>query len=204
MYIGWMSNWQYAQITPTAGWRSAMTVPRELSLRRVNDRLVLIQRPVAELSGLRTETFSWNDLQIEAEGTDLLGSAAWECYELVAEFEIHTATEFGFRVRKSESHATVIGYDVLRQAIFVDRSHSGEDAFHPLFAGTHTAELAPDLNNRVTMHIWVDRSSVEVFANDGLVAITDLIFPNPQDQGIEPYAVNGNVRLVSLHIYPIR
>ncbi|MGB4846778.1 MAG: glycoside hydrolase family 32 protein, partial [Saprospiraceae bacterium] len=53
--IGWMSNWQYAQVVPTDPWRSAMTIPRELDLKDVDGKLYLISNPVAELSGRMKE-----------------------------------------------------------------------------------------------------------------------------------------------------
>ncbi|WP_347549109.1 hypothetical protein ABFG93_16520 [Pseudalkalibacillus hwajinpoensis] len=51
--IGWMSNWRYANETPTEGWRSAMTIPRELSLKSTSTGLQLIQTPVKELKCIK-------------------------------------------------------------------------------------------------------------------------------------------------------
>ncbi|HEY8837746.1 MAG TPA: glycoside hydrolase family 32 protein, partial [Dehalococcoidia bacterium] len=53
IWLGWMSNWLYAQDVPTSPWRSSMTVPRELSLRRTPGGLRLVQKPVGELKKLR-------------------------------------------------------------------------------------------------------------------------------------------------------
>lgn len=53
LWLGWMSNWEYAQNVPTSPWRSAMTVPRELALRTTPAGLRLLQRPVRELERLR-------------------------------------------------------------------------------------------------------------------------------------------------------
>ncbi|MEP7344519.1 MAG: glycoside hydrolase family 32 protein, partial [Gemmatimonadaceae bacterium] len=56
VWLGWMSNWSYAQEVPTSPWRSAMTVPRELTLRRTPDGLRLVQKPVVELESLWVPT----------------------------------------------------------------------------------------------------------------------------------------------------
>lgn len=56
LFIGWMSNWKYANETPTVGWRSAMTLPRELSLKETSDGVRLIQAPVVEIEKIRGKT----------------------------------------------------------------------------------------------------------------------------------------------------
>jgi fructan beta-fructosidase len=53
LFIGWMSNWDYAQKVPTPTWRSAATLPRQLSLRRTDRGLQLFSEPVKELQALR-------------------------------------------------------------------------------------------------------------------------------------------------------
>lgn len=54
LFLGWMSNWNYAQVVPTKTWRSAMTVPRELSLQQTDKGIRLASQPVKELEQLRT------------------------------------------------------------------------------------------------------------------------------------------------------
>ncbi|MCS7463976.1 glycoside hydrolase family 32 protein [Paenibacillus doosanensis] len=207
IYIGWMSNWQYAQVTPTKEWRSAMTLPRALSLRSVNGRLQLIQRPVEELRRLRGDASVWRDIALGDDAQPWIGQEA-ACCELIAEFELQDAREAGLRLRTSASDAqeqeVVVGYDAASQQLFVDRTRAGEASFHPLFAGKHAAPLRQDAHHRVTMHIWLDRSSVEVFAGDGSAAITDLIYPADSDAlRIGPYAAGGQAKLISLAVYPL-
>ncbi|HMH23904.1 MAG TPA: glycoside hydrolase family 32 protein [Puia sp.] len=52
IFLGWMSNWEYANQVPTATWRNAMTIPRELQLQRLSDGIYLSSRPVKEFSAL--------------------------------------------------------------------------------------------------------------------------------------------------------
>lgn len=202
IYVGWMSNWRYAQVTPTEGWRSLMTVPRVLSLRSKEDRLVLAQKPVQELQGLRGGSYKWKDEIIE-EGQNPLSEISLGCFELIAELEFADAEEFGFKVRASDSHETVIGYRVTEQELFVDRTLSGEGSFHPDFPVRHSVKLEAS-ERRLSLHILVDASCVEVFGNDGEAAITDLIFPDQDDLDMAIYTLNGSVRLVSLEIYPLK
>jgi fructan beta-fructosidase len=201
IYIGWMSNWKYAQVTPTVGWRSAMTIPRSLTLQNRNQRLVLLQQPVHELEKLRSDTYTWNDVTI-GNAPNLLSDLKLKCFEIVAEFELKTADEFGFKVRKSDSHQTLVGYQVGNQELFVDRTCSGEISFDPDFPGRHAVKIEA-VNQRVKLHILVDSSSLEVFTNDGDAVITDLIFPDQEDQGLEVYSINGSVQLISMEISPL-
>ena len=105
-------------------------------------------------------------------------------------------------MRTGEREETVIGIDPRAGRLFVDRTRSGQVDFHPEFRGRHTAPL-PVENGRVTLHVFVDWSSVEVFAADGEVVITDQIFPAPESDGVALYARGGTAHLVSLDAWPL-
>ena len=57
IFIGWMSNWEYAHTFPTQPWRGAMTLPRELSLH--GDRI--IQTPINHPDGFPEVSFTTSD-----------------------------------------------------------------------------------------------------------------------------------------------
>ncbi|WP_199615848.1 glycoside hydrolase family 32 protein [Paenibacillus alkalitolerans] len=202
IYIGWMSNWKYANQTPTEGWRSAMTLPRELSLESRNGEITLIQRPVRELEKQRVPVFSIKEISME-EARARLSELRLNSYEIVAELETGTAEAFGFKVRASADQETVIGYLSQSSELFVDRTRSGQTDFHEDFAGRHGVKLEP-VNGRIQLRAYVDCSSVEVFAGDGQAVITDLIFPEPDAKGVEVYAAGGSINLHSLEIYTLR
>jgi sucrose-6-phosphate hydrolase SacC (GH32 family) len=87
--------------------------------------------------------------------------------------------------------------------VFVDRRRSGAADFHEDFAARHAAPLAPR-NGRVTLHVFVDRSSVEVFANDGARVLTHRIFPAPDSDGVSLVAEGGTARLLRLDAWTLR
>jgi fructan beta-fructosidase len=203
IWIGWMNNWQYADVIPTNPWRGAMSIPRELTLKTVRgEGIKLIQTPVKELKGIRKKQYQWENERI-TPGENILSDIKGKTVEIIAEFELGSASEFGFKVRKSATEETVIGYDAERHLLFVDRIHSGEFAFSPAFAGRHEAVLNP-IKDKIKFHIFVDWSSVEVFGNDGRVVLTDLIFPSPSSDGIELYSKNGCVKLISLTVNKLK
>jgi fructan beta-fructosidase len=200
--IGWMSNWKYANMTPTEAWRGAMTIPRELTLETRNGEAALIQRPVFELEKFRTPL-------VEAEGEAvhelnlLLKDQQLEAYEIVAEFELaQDLDSIGFKLRTSEQEETVAGYSVKDSVVFVDRTRSGVVDFHEHFAGKHEASLPPGLQC-LQLRLIVDRSSVELFANDGLIAITDLIYPSSSSLGLSFFCNGKNEISYKVQLYKL-
>jgi fructan beta-fructosidase len=194
--IGWMSNWKYANLTPTDRWRSSMTIPRVLTLQNLPQGIRLVQTPIREMESLRRDELVWENITI-SERTTKLPRLVGDCLEILTEFELGTATEFGLKVRKSDQEETIIGYNTISQRLFIDRTRSGAADFNEHFACRHEAALSPR-ENRITIRIFLDWSSVEVFANNGEVTMTDQIFPDPLSVMTEVYAREGEVKLDSL------
>ena len=202
LWLGWMNNWDYANVTPTSPWRGMFSIPREVRLRQYPEGLRLVQRPLAELEQLRRLALQLVEADIVAANAELaaLGNVGM-ALEIRAEFEPGSAGESGIQVRKGEAEETVIGYEARKQELFVDRRRSGETAFSPAFPGQHRGPLSPE-QGKITLRVFVDACSVEVFGNDGRAVISDLIFPNAQSRGIELYA-RGDVRLHKLDIWDL-
>jgi len=201
VWIGWMGDPAYAQHTPTNPWRGALTLPRRLGLHATAQGIRLIQTPILALQQLRGPSYHW-DQQTVAPGTNLLAGITGRTLEIVGEFVPSASTEFGFRVRAHGDHRTTIGYEPGTSTLFVDRTKSGLTSFSPSFPGRHEAPL-PLTHGSIALHLFVDWSSVEVFGNDGEAVITDLIFPDVNDSGLELYTCGGAVTLCSLDVYPV-
>lgn len=200
IWIGWMANTE-TTLTPTHPWRSAMSIPRELSLRRFSGALRLCQTPVRELQRLRGKTSSLDARSLNNE-TVPLDIQSRQC-EIELAIEVDSASECGLRVLKKGEQQTVIGYDANARAMYVDRRQSGDVGFHSAFAGRHAGPLQPDADGRVRLHIFVDTCSVEVFGNDGETVITDLVFPAADSNNVELFATGGACRIVSCDVTPL-
>lgn len=201
IWIGWCNNWSYADKLPTGDWQGMMTIPRSLQLETLPEGITLLQQPIAELAQLRATSFMLAPRQLLADqevSLPIRGSAV----EIIATFATETATEFGLQLRKGADEQTVVGYETTTATLFVDRTRSGESSFSTQFPGRHSAPLALQ-NGMLKLHIFVDTSSIEVFANDGERVITDLIFPDPGSQQILFYTRNGTVALRSLEVYTL-
>lgn len=198
LFIGWMSNWRYANLTPTVEWRSAMTLPRVLTLKTGAAGVQLVQKPVTDLQKLREQDHSWEEVAVRP-GQNLLAGVHGDIFEIECEIDLGNAAEVGLKLRKSAAEETVVGYDSATQTLFIDRCKSGETEFHEAFGCKHGVPLEPQ-NGRLKLHIFVDQSSIEVFANDGEIAITDQIFPDPSSKGMELYVSEGEAKMISLRM----
>lgn len=179
-----------------------MTVPRELMLVERNGRLHLAQRPVRELERLRRHEVSLQRQPIAGEAPlaeiAALGGAAE--YELA--FAPPRSGEVGLVLRYGEVSAVRIGYDAANAHVFVDRSQGGAFDEDDSFRARHYAPAELD-GGVVRLHILLDHSSVEVFADDGLRVISDLIFPEGPLSSVALYATGEAAELTSMQAWRI-
>lgn len=197
--IGWMSNWKYANETPTGDWRGAMTLPRALSLKSYDNDLLLVQMPVQEVEQLRKSSMSWNALTVTPTAPFTLKTNG-ELLEIETEIDVRSGAEVSIRLVATEQSELVIGYDPMQQWLSIDRSKCSATDFNPAFPCKHGAEAIPQ-NGIVKLHIWLDRSSVEVFVNDGVTVLTDQIFPDAPIEKVAIEVATGQSVLNSLNIH---
>ena len=137
------------------------------------------------------------------EGTRVLPVRARTC-RVVLEVEPRDAHRVGVQVRtgsgSGSGHRTTVWVEPGSGTVGLDRRTSGETGFHEGFAGEHTAPLVLD-GGPVRLEVVVDESSVEVFVGDGEVALTDLVFPDPGDDGLAVLAEGGTALLRHLVVH---
>lgn len=205
VWIAWMNNWRYAGEIPTDPGRGCMTLPREVTLVNTADGVRLAQKPIRELKSLRRPGYQRKNIVVSEQGP------AWDRepppvdgrnVEIIADFDASSAGEFGFKARQGVGQQTIIGYDVGAGKLFVDRRGSGITGFSKDFPGKHEAPMRRP-KGQVKMRMFVDRSSVEVFAGGGKTVITDLIFPRGKSERFVPYAKGGRTLLKSLRVHEL-
>jgi levanase len=188
-----MNNWDYAGSIPTSPWRSAMSIVRDVSLETRDGKVRLVQTPIPaqrklrrgfgfDRNGLKGYFFDQNRMINEvtsALGLNSIG-ARGKTLEIIAEFEVGTASEFGLKVRTGPGgEETLIGYNAIAGELFVDRTKSGQVAFSTLFPSRETAPLAQERSLGCTQIDWSSVGS----ADDGQISITDQIFLKPSSEG---------------------
>jgi len=210
IWIGWFNNWETC-LVPTSPWRSCMSIPRSLSLKKVAFNkeepaiYVLNQRPVEELEELRVSTRTIDATKAAWPPTAITQKDELDdmTFELEATITPGTTRSAGFRIRTGDDEFTEVAYDRHYSGVYVDRAKSGNVGFHDAFAGRHTAP-ARTINGEVTLRIFVDRSTIEVFINGGEAVISDRIFPTSKSPSIEVFAGNNSAKITSVKLHKLR
>jgi fructan beta-fructosidase len=185
IFLGWMSNWQYAQVVPTEKWRSAMTIPRELGIEKIGEKYLVTSKPVKELDVIKEKAveignFNAANYNISEKTGKLDGPASLHLTaDKLESFTIALSNDTGEKV--------LIGYDKKANNYFIDRSNSGKVDFEKGFAGKHTAPHFSS-NQKLDMTLIIDDASVELFADNGLSVMTEIFFPNTNYSNIQMQA----------------
>lgn len=199
VFLGWMSNWDYARELPTAPWRSAMTIPRELSLQRCSDQLRLVSRPAPEvLAALDGELVSDAPAPFPRDLSAALG-ASGGCGLLNLQFT--GLRGFTLLLINDVGDRLEIGFSHDEGCYFIDRRHAGLVEFHPAFPMRATAPR-DDAGSAADLLLVLDRCSVELFADGGRTVLTSLVFPRAPWCHLSLHAEDGvQVNMCSLRAF---
>ncbi|HUC92894.1 MAG TPA: glycoside hydrolase family 32 protein [Paenibacillus sp.] len=190
--IGWMETWETEIPTQKDHhWAGAMTLPREAVL--VDGKLRF--RPVAELVNYRCNPFEVRDVQVDGE-RDMQVSG--DSYELHVVFWPESAGEFGLKLRVNGEEETVLAYRPDEQLFRFNRDRSGIG-----LGGERRTAVALE-EGRLELRVFVDKSSVEVFLQDGRKVMTGRIYPGQESLGIRAFALDGSCRIESFRKWDIR
>lgn len=179
--LGWVCGFK-----PGRGWNGCMSLPHVLTLDK-DQRLV--QTPAAELKKLRGRHVRVENLSLSSESRRIEG-AQGDTLEIVADFEPGNAPAFGLKVRCGED-----GRDAptLRYA---DGTLN--------VAGTEVPVALGEERKTIKLHVFLDKSVMEVFINDGRASVTRVIYPGEEDLGIAVFSESGCVTLTSLDVWQMK
>lgn len=203
LFIGWMSNWKYAQVVPTEIWRSAMTLPRTLEIAKTEQGHRLVVNPVKELSKLRGESVNLGAGELGvSQVIDMNFKPTLS--EVIIEFDHTKATyPFGLQLGNERGEYVRVTFDKKFNGFFVDRTGAGKGDFYPAFRGMHSAQRFYNANN-VKMHLFFDKSSVELFADNGQINMTEIFFPNEDFTEMSLYIESGVVDFKGGQVYELK
>ncbi len=176
--VGWMNKSEY----PGMPFNQQMSVPYELKLRRLAAGMKLCALPVKEIELLRGTPRNWEALEVKP-GDNPLAGLSGDLWDISAELEPVSAAEVGFKIR-----GTTVRYAV-------------KDGC--LSAGESCAPMSPQ-SGRIKLRILVDRTSIEIFGNDGEAVIPNWFLPKEEDRSLELYSAGGTAKVVSLTVWPMR
>jgi sucrose-6-phosphate hydrolase SacC (GH32 family) len=176
--ISWMSGGKY----PGMPFNQQMSFPRELTLRTTPDGVRLFMNPVREIESLRGHKQTWSGLAIKPDENPL-AALTGELWEIQATLEPRSAAEVGLTIR-----GETVRYDVKSKTVS---------------ALGRSAPLEP-VDGRIKLHVLVDRTTVEIFANDGRIAMCSCFLPDPLDRSLGLFANGGAAVAAQLDIWELR
>lgn len=201
IFIGWMSNWLYANQVPTTVWRNAMTIPRELKLKHVGKEIFVTSQPVAELNKIQSKPIVIQNVRIENK-LDLSKKIGRTSLPYRINLSFDEIKDFSIILSNDAGEEVVIGFDKEQKQYFIDRTKSGKTDFQNDFSGRHTAPRLTS-NGKMDISLVIDVSSVELFADDGLTVMTEVFFPNTSYQRIHIRS-SGNILIKKLEYIKLK
>lgn len=201
--LGWMSNWQYANNVPTRQYRSANTIARDLTLYKAGGEFYLKSTPSREMKQARGEKVSvpsfkvTDSYKIESLLKDNNGA-----YEIEMEIQVADASKISLNLQNEKGEQVSMYYDLLRKQFVMDRSKSGKVDFSNDFPAVTAAPV--HAGKTLRLRLFVDRSSIEAFGEDGKFVMTNLVFPSsPYNQ--MSFGTEGSGYIVSsFNVYKLR
>jgi fructan beta-fructosidase len=205
LFIGWMGNWDYAQRVPTAPWRSAMTLPRELQLHRTERGLRVFSMPVAELQRLRSAAWRLEPQTIDPRSSVRLDPEfPVQSGEIILEFALPEpeGSDFGIELSNGLGERYRFGYARASNDFYSDRMVSGDFSFAEEFPGVHRATRL-STSTTLRLHLFIDAASIEAFADHGANVLTDTFFPSREFDRIAIYSNGSAVRVLGGEMYAL-
>ena len=163
--IGWMNNWSYSGNVPCSPWRSAMTLPRELKLINYDGQSLLASTVVSEIDKIAA---TW---QPAGQILDVK-----HAYQLRLNISLDKNTTITLSNESDEKF--VVDINVSARTLTAHRSAAtGQTSFNGTFSIPSMQAPLNTEGNTVTLDIFVDQSSVEIFTGNGSMSMTNLVFP---------------------------
>lgn len=188
LLISWMNNWLYSENVPTELWRGQMTIPRVLELKRVDKtRVRLASSPAEELVNLRSPSDFYEKtapLVVQSGSVyDFTGDLPFVNPLLEIDALIDTtlvtadaSASFQLCFFNSLNEELCVGYSYGENSIYLDRGSSGSVAFYAGFGQRATAKRETK-SKTIQLKVFLDTSAIELFADEGVTAMTALFYP---------------------------
>lgn len=200
--LGWMSNWQYQAILPTKQYRGENTIARDLTLYDQGGELYLKSSPSPEIKKIRKEKVSIPSFNVSDtyDIAELLKDNSGT-YELEMTIKNISAGKVKFCLSNEKGNKVDMYYDMKRKLFVMDRSLSGKVDFSKEFPAVTVAPIAE--TKEIQIRLFVDKSSIETFGEEGKFVMTNLVFPDAPYNRISFQSEDGSYKVSSLKLYKL-
>ena len=178
------------------------SVPRDLSLYTFNGETYVKCTPSKELLKLRDKAIKKRTFKVDRTyNMDKLFADNTDTYEIEMTIKNKNAEVIGFQLFNSKGEEVEMSYNLIEKKFSMDRTKSGNVSFSKDFP---TVTMAPiEGGNEMKLRLFIDKSSVEAFGDDGRFAMTNLVFPSEPYNRISFYAKGGSYNVTSFTVYKL-
>ncbi|GAB2565443.1 glycoside hydrolase family 32 protein [Gracilibacillus alcaliphilus] len=189
-WIGWMNNWDYANDVPVSPWRSAMSLVRKISLQPDGGNYLLKQEPVIVSE----------PVQVRSESSLTIKPGEKAAYDVTLPGTIdiqlsQPAKQWGFQLVSDQGEVFKLEINQTNNSYTFYRTEGQQD-----FSDKFASEITGSLNGLDIQKITAifDHCSFELFANDGVVVSTNLMYPSGAITAVELYTEEAEVEVEQL------
>lgn len=198
--IGWVNTWDYAGAAPSTWGKGVWSLPREYTLVNTPGGIELRQQPAHVLEALRGDPYRFN-ARLRPGITPLPRiSAMGNIYEMLVEFDIRDDAPVGLYLCQGHGRRLAVNYDPATHILTLDRANV-TDAEIPRFDRVANAAVSAP-GGKLTLHIFVDKSTVEIFVNNGERTLTALTYPADDQTGASLHTL-GTRTTATLTAWPL-
>ena len=188
-FIGWMSNWKYGQMVPTSKWRSAMTIPRDITLIKNSDKYRLKFSSI-DLQKIESESYKGkivDELKLDENlNRILLTEISTDSFKINLKNNSENLT-----IKFSSETFEINRGNYLTDKNFNDKKRTLEvETFRKRFINKQKAKF----NSKVSsLELLLDNSSIELFVNDGELVMSDVFFYDSKFDVVEFSGLNNSI-----------
>ena len=176
--IAWMRGGKY----PDMPFNQQLSFPCDMTLRSFPEGLRICRLPAKEIESLHEKKHAWKNTLLKP-GENLLKDVSGELFDVQLQVDLAGARKFGVTCR-----GEAVTYSAEKRALTCLGREAPVDA----------------ADGRITLRILVDRTSIEVFANDGKVSMSSCFLPDPGKSGLELFADGGSPKILSMTVYELK
>lgn len=203
--VAWMSNWQYASEVPTMQFRSANSLPRDLSLFKAPDgEYYLTSSPSPEVEALRGREKNYGSATVSAKSKNfkLPIENAGIC-EIIFNAEIPESKKLNISLTNNKGEQVVMTLDGSKREFLSDRTKSGDVEFSENFPAVTVGPVKGE-GSLYEFRLFIDRSSIEAFVNTGDLAMTNLVFPSEPYTSMAISSEGGPVKCSNIRVIALK
>lgn len=201
--IGWINNWYYANDIPTTPWKSAMSLPRTLSVTKQSGQWVLLQKPFKNIQQLRNKAVTISTAVVTGNKTLPVKSNQFEMTMTL--LPATGTTTCGVKIAAGNNHYFEIGYDAVKQVVYTNRDNTAITGFNDNYKKmNHSETKVPLKNGVITLRIFFDNSIAEVFVNDGAAVVTSQFYNNKEDNSVILFSNNAATTFRAINFWTLK